>query len=219
MERVKQQAPVEIFKFDDLPNLQIQVANGKLEKLIATTTFKFYIAHNSFAEHFVVRKNLTRPNIGLQFIRHNSVVIGTTQGLIHFTDLTMQAKDSVIEASAKPQPDLIHDNTTIPPLTTKTLTVFVDHPSEWHTAGTVETPVGQITAAESLLISHSMSTVIDKKKAFRIPNTTESPNFIKKNTQIADFFVVTREQSIFIKPVDTEFRKKIPEGDLVLNTK
>ena len=58
-----------------------------------------------------------------------------------------------------------------------------------------------------------MSTLIDRKIAVRVTNTTESPYTIKKNTQIAEFFVVTPEQSKFIKPVDMAILSMIPEGD------
>ena len=77
--------------------------------------------------------------------------------------------------SAKPQPVLIQDNTTVPPMTSKTSTAFVDHPSEWHTTGTV-TPVGKFTDATSLLIFHSISTTIDKKQ--------ESDTLTQRNHQI-----------------------------------
>ena len=129
----------------------------------------------------------------------------------------MQAKNAKIEASAKPQPVLIQDNTTVPLMTTRNITAFVDHPSEWHTTGTV-TPVGKFTQAASLLISQSISTIIEKKTAVRITNTTESPYSIKKNTQIAQFSVVTPEQFKFIRPVDTAIRSIIPEGDPGLTT-
>ena len=126
-------------------------------------------------------KKLLAPIKGLHSMRHNSVVIHTTQGLIQFPHLTMQAKNAAIETSAKPQPVLVQDHTTVPPMTTKTITAFVDYPSEWHTTGTV-TPVGKITEAVSLLISYWISTLIDKKTAVSNTNTTESPYFIKKNT-------------------------------------
>ena len=74
-------------------------------------------------------KKLTGPIRGLHFKRHNSVVIDTTHGLIHFPHLTMQAKNAAIETSAKPQPVLIQDNTTLPRMMTKTIKAFVDHPS------------------------------------------------------------------------------------------
>ena len=145
-------------------------------------------------------------------MKHNSVVIDTTHGLIHFPHLTMQVKSASSQASAKPQHVLIHDSITIPQMTTKTITTFADHSSEWNTTGTV-TPVEKFTKAASLIISHSMSTISDRKLAVRVTNITESPYTINKNTQIAEFSVVTPEQSKFIKPVDMAFLSMIPEGD------
>ena len=212
LDRIKQQAPSNILKIDEPPNFQIEVANGLLGKPVATTTLKIDIGDHIFAEFFVVMENLTGPIIGLHFMKHNSVVIDTTHCLIHFQHLTMQVKTALSQTSAKPQPVLIHDNITIPQMTTKTFTAFVDHVSEWNTTGTV-TPVEKFTEAVSLIISHSMSTIIDRKTAVRVTNTTESPYTINKNAQIAEFSVVTPEQSKFIKPVDTAILSMIPEGD------
>ena len=219
LDRIKQQSPPNILKIDDPPNFQIQVAKGQLEKPTATATLKFDIGDHTFAEHFVVMKNQTAPItiIGLHFMRHNSVVIDTTHGLIHFPHLTMQVKSALHQTSVKPQAVLIHDNTTIPQMTTKTIIAFVDHNSEWNTTGTVS-PMEKITETASLIISHSMSTIIDKKIAVRVTNTTESPYTINKNTQIAEFSVVTPEQSKFIKPVDMAILSIIPEGDSDLIT-
>ena len=210
--RIKQQSPSNTLKIDDPPNFQIQVANGQLQKPTATATLKFGIGDHIFVEHFVVMENLTGPIIGLHFMRHNSVVIDTTYGLIHFPHLTMKVKIALNQTSTKPQAVFIHDNITIPQMTTKTITPFVDHVSEWKTTGTV-TPVEKFTETASLIISHSMSTIIDRKIAVRVTNTTESPYTINKNTQIAEFAVVTLEQSKFIKPVDMAILSMIPEGD------
>ena len=212
LDRIQQQAPSNILKIDDPPNFQIQVANGQLEKPTATAPLKIDIGDHIFAEHFVVMKNLTGPNIGLHFVKHNCVVLDTTHGLIHFPHLTMQVKSASSQAKANLQPVLIQDSITIPQMTTKTITAFVDHSSEWNTKGTV-TPVERFTEAASLIISHSMSTIIDRKIAVRVTNTTGSPYTINKNTQIAEFSVVTPEQSKFIKPVDMAIISMIPEGD------
>ena len=191
LDRIKQESPSNILKIDDPPNFQIQVANGQLEK------------------PNVVMKNLTGPIIGLHFMRHNSVVIDTTHGLLHSPHLTMQVKSALSQTSAKLQALLIHDNITIPQMTTKTITAFVDHVSEWNTTGTV-TPVEKFTETASLIKSHSIT---DTKIAVRVTITTETPYTINKNTQIAEFSVVTPEQSKFIKPVDTAILSMIPEGD------
>ena len=80
------------------------------------------------------------------------------------------------------------------------------------------TPVGKVTEAARLIVSHSISTIIDRKRAVRVNNTTESPHTINKNTQIADFSVVNPEQSKFIKTVDTAILSMIPKGDADLIT-
>ena len=212
LETIKQKAPNNNLKIDEPPNFQIQVANGQLEKPLSTATLKFEIGDITFAEHFVVMKKLTGPIIGLHFMRNNSVVIDTTHGLIHFPHLTMQVKTASSEATTKSQPVIIDEARTLPPATTKTITAFIDHPSKWNTTGTV-TPLEKFTETASLLISHSMSTIIDKRKAVRVTNTTESSYLIKKHTQIADFSVVSPEQSKHIKPVDMAILSMIPQSD------
>ena len=97
-------------------------------------------------------------------------------------------------------------------MTTKTVTAFVDHLSEWNLTGTV-TPVKKFTETASLNIFHSRSTIIDRKIAVRVTNTMETPYTINNNTQIAEFSVVTPQQSKFIKPVDLAILSMTPEGD------
>ena len=86
LDTIKQNAPY----IDHPPNFQIQVANGQLEKALATATLKLENGDSILAEHFVVMRKLTGPIIGLHFMRNNSVVIDTTHGLIYFSHLTMQ---------------------------------------------------------------------------------------------------------------------------------
>ena len=216
LDRIQQQASASIFKIDDSPNFQVQVANGQLGKPMATATLKFVIGDNNFAEHFV-KMNLTGPIKGLHFMRHNTVVIDTRHGFIQFPHLTLQAKNAAIETSVKPQAVLIHHSTTVPPWTTKTIAAFVDLPTEWHKTGAV-IPVGMFTEAASLLISHSISTISDKKTAVRITSIAKLADLIKKNKQNPEFSVVTPEQSKLLRPVDTAILNIIPEGDLDLTT-
>ena len=212
LDTIKQKAPNIVLKIDDPPNFPIQVANGQLEKPLSTATLKFEIGDNTFAEHFVVMKKLTGPIIELHFLRNNSVVIDTTHGLIHFPHLTMQAGTASSETTTKPQPVITDEALTIPPTMTKTITAFIDHPSQWNTTSTV-TPLEKFTETASLLIYHSMPTIIDKRRAVRVTNTTESPYLIKEHTQIAEFSVVTPEQSKYIKPVDMAILSMILQGD------
>ena len=82
-------------------------------------------------------KKLTGPIFGLPFMRNNSVDIDTTHGLKDFSHLTMQVKTASSETTTKPQPVITDEALTIPPLRTKTITVFIDHLSKWNTTGTV----------------------------------------------------------------------------------
>ena len=95
-------------------------------------------------------------------------------------------------------------------MTTETNTAFINHSTEWITTGTVN-PLEKFREAASLRVSHSMSTLFDKNFAVRLTNTTESPYTIRKNTDIAEFSVVTPEQSKFMKPVDTAILSLFPE--------
>ena len=124
----------------------------------------------------------------------------------------MQLKTPSNETTTKPQPVITDEVLTIPARTTKTITAFIDHPSKCNKTGTV-TPLEKFTETASLLISHSMSTITDKRIAVRVTNTTESPFLIKKHTQIAEFSVVTPEQSKHIKPVDMAILSMIPQHD------
>ena len=75
------------------------------------------------------------------------------------------------------------------------------------------TPLEKFTETASLLISHSISTIIDKKLAVRVTNTTETTYLVKKHAQLAKFSVLTPEQAKFIKPVDMAILSMIPTGD------
>ena len=121
------------------------------------------------------------------------------------------------EISAKPQTVLSGDTLTLTPGTSKTITAIVGHPPKWNTTGTV-TLLDKLTDTASLLISYSMSTIIDSKVAVRVTNTTESPYSTKRNTQIAEFFVINPEQFKFIRPVDTVTLSMIPDRDPDLTT-
>ena len=63
-----------------------------------------------------------------------------------------------------------------------------------------------------------MSTIIDKRITVRVAATTESPYLIKKNTQIAEFSIITLEQSKHIKAVDKATLSMIPRSDPDLTT-
>ena len=50
LDTIKQKTPKIILKIDDPPNFQMQVANGQLEKPLATVTLEFETGDNFFDE-------------------------------------------------------------------------------------------------------------------------------------------------------------------------
>ena len=175
VDEINQQAPNIILKSDDNPNFQIQVANGHVEKPLSTATPKFDIWDKAFAEHFVVMKKCTRPIIGFHFMKHNSVVIDTTQCLIHFIYLTKQVKSSASEKSVKLRGDFNGETLTELPMIKKTNTASVDHPCEGNKAGILIWLEKFTVVVSDLLIFHSLSTIIDKKVAITVTSTTDWP--------------------------------------------
>ena len=180
LEKIKQKAPNNILKIDDPPSFHIQVANGQLEKPLSRATLNIEIGDKSFAEHFVVMQKLTGPINGLHFMKNNSVVNDTTHGLIHFPHLTMQVKTTSSKTTNKPQPIITDEALIIPPTTTRTIRAFTDHPSKWRTRGIV-TPLEKFTETASLLISYSLSTIIDKRKQSEWPKP-QNHHISSKNT-------------------------------------
>ena len=145
-------------------------------------------------------------------MKNNSVVIDMTYGLICFLQLTMQVKDAANGTSAKPKFVFTYNTRTKSPRTMKTITTFIDHPSEWKKTDTVKI-LEKLTNTSALMISHSILTEIGKKLVVGVTNTTESAHSIRKNTQNSEFSVVTPAQSIFIRPVDTAILSVPPKSD------
>ena len=213
MFRIKQRTPIILLKIKNPLKFWIQVANGQLEKPIATTTLNFDIGDGTFAEHFVEAKKPTRPINRLPF----SVIIDTTNGFSHFSQFTMQVKSANSVKKAKSPPVLSDNNLNILPMTTKTITAFVDHPS-FETQRLLWFHYKKITETAVLPNSFSMSAITDKKLPMKVTNTTKLSDTVRKKTEITEFSVVTLEQSQLNKQVDTAILSMIPQGYSELTT-
>ena len=102
-------------------------------------------------------------------MRHNSVFVDTTHGLINFPHWAIHGKIAETEMSEKPQPVIVVTALTIPTSTSKTITAFVDHPSERNATG-ILTPLGKITERARVLMSCSMSPKNHRRTAARVTN-------------------------------------------------
>ena len=130
LDTMKQKVAHNSLKVDDLHNFQIQVANGQSEKPLERATLEFETRDNFFAQHLLMMMKKTGPLIELHFMRNNSVFIDTTHGVIQFPHLTMQFETASSETTAKLQLVILDNALALPVMTTETITVFADHPSE-----------------------------------------------------------------------------------------
>ena len=94
----KYQVHTNTFIFGGPPRFQTQVTNGQQEKLTATATPESDIGR----DYLGVLKKLTGPLSRLHFRRHNSLVNHSTNGRVHFPQLTMPVKWAKNEISADP---------------------------------------------------------------------------------------------------------------------
>ena len=63
LDRIQQKASNNLLKIDDPTNFQIQVANGQLDKPLATTTLEFETGDKIVVGNIVVMKKLTAINM------------------------------------------------------------------------------------------------------------------------------------------------------------
>ena len=217
LDRIKQQAPANIFKTVGPPVFQIHVANAQIEKPISTATPNFDIEDNTFAEHFVLMRNLKRVHFRIALYETQQCGLWH-QTLSHPSPTPHRASQKCCNWKKRQTPTCPypgqHNSTADDNKNSYSICwppIGMQQHVLWHT--TVK-----FTEAKSLLNFHSIATRVDWKTAVRITNTTESLNLNKKNTQIAEFSVVTPEQSKFIRPLDTAFLSITAEGDPDLTT-
>ena len=90
LNKIKLIANEAIKDISPLRNLQIMVANGKLEVLIGTVLLEFEVADYMLRENFIIMKNLPIPHLG--FLRKNNASFDVTQGILTFPYLSMLLK-------------------------------------------------------------------------------------------------------------------------------
>ena len=126
---------------------------------------------------------LRGPLIGLNFMRNNSVAIDTTHDLQTFFTFDNANQTASNWPNSKPSFVFTDNALAIPPRTTKIVTAFVKHPSEWSTTCTV-TALENFTETVSLLISYPMPTLFEEEVAVRVTNKAKSTCSHKKITKL-----------------------------------
>ena len=181
------------------PEFQNMVANGQLEAAIATVEVQFEVGDITFREKFIVMKNLTSPLIGLLFLQRNGTILDMRQGILNFPFFSMQLKNENRTDPNVIEPILNPAETRLQP--GKRTTIWVK--SQIYTvneATKIIQPSPLQENDEDLLICPALSSTQNSKHIVQISNFLDHPYTLKKGTHIANFSILTPEQTKHIRP-------------------
>ena len=183
------------------PEFQIMVANGKLEAPIATAELQFEVGDITFREKFIVMTNLTSPLIGLLLLHCNSTILDMRQGILNFPFFSMQlmnedrAYPNIIEPILNPAETLLQPG--------KRTTIWVKSQIYTDTEATgIIQPSPLLKNDENLLICPALSSTQNNIHMVQISNFLDHSYTLKKGTHIANFSILTPEQTKHIRPVN-----------------
>ena len=145
--------------------------------------------------------NLTSPLIGLLFLQRNSTILDMRQGILNFPFFSMQLKNEDRTYPNVIEPILNPVETTLQPGMRTTIWVKSQIYTDNEATGIIQ-PSPLLENDEDLLICPALSSTQNKKHMVQISNFPDHPYTIKKGTHIANFSILTHEQTKHIRPVN-----------------
>ena len=183
------------------PEFQIMVANGQLKAPVATVELQFEVGDITFREKFIVMTNLTSPLIGLLFLQRNSTILDMRQGIMNFPFFSMQLKNEYRTYPNVIEPILNPAETILEPGKRTTFWVKSQIYTDNEAPGILQSSPF-LENDEDLLIFPALSSTQNNKHVVQINNFLDHPYTLKKGTPIANFSILTPEQTKHIRPVN-----------------
>ena len=201
LRRIRLLAPHTIINEGPPPEFHIMVANGQLKAPIATVEMQFEVCDITFREKFIVMTNLTSPLIGFLFLQRNSTILDMRQGILNFPFFSMQLKKegrtypNVIEPIPNPVDTILQPG--------KRTTIWLkSHIYTENEATGIIQPSSLLENDEDLLICPAISSTQNNKHMVQTNNFLDHPYTPKKGSHMANFSILTAEQTKHISPVD-----------------
>ena len=201
LRKIRLLAPHTIINEGPPPEFQIMVANGQLEAPIATVELQFEVGDSTFREKLIVMTNLTSPLIGLLFLQRNSTILGMRQGILNFPFFSMQLKNEDRTYPNVIEPILNPVETILQPGKRTTIWVKSQIYPDNEATGLIQ-PSPLLENDEDLLICPTLSSTQNNKHMVQISTFLYHSYTPKKGTHIADFSILTLEQTKHILPVN-----------------
>ena len=201
LRKIRLMAPHTILHEGPQPEFQIMVANRHLEAHIATVELQFEVGDITFREKFIVMTNLTSPLMGLLFLQRNSTILDIRQGILNFPFFSMQLKNEDRTCPNVIQPRLNPAETILQTVKRTTIwlksQIFTDNEA----TGIIQ-PSPLLENYEDLLICPTSSSTQNRKHMVQTRIFLDHPYTIKKGLHLANFSILTPEQTKHIRPVD-----------------
>ena len=201
LRKIRLLAPHTILNEGTSPEFQFMVVNGQLGAPIATVELQFEVGDITFGEKFIVMTNLTSHLIGLLFLQCNSTILDMRQGILNFPFFLLQLKNeertypNVIEPILSPVDNILQPG--------KRTTIWVK--SQFFTdneATEIIQPLPFLENDEDLLICPAILSTQNNKRLVQISNYLNHPHTLKKGTHMANFSILTPEQTKHIRAVN-----------------
>ena len=177
------------------------VANGQLEAPIATVEMQLEVGDITFREKFIVVTNLTSPLIGLLLLRRKSTILDMRQGILNFPFFSMQLKNEDRTYPNVIEPILNPVETTLQPGKRTTIWVKSQMYTDNEATGIIQ-PSPLLENDEDFLICPALSSTQNNKHMVQNSNFLDHPYTLKKVMHIANFSILTLEQTKHIRPVN-----------------
>ena len=201
LRKIRLLAPHTILNEGPPPEFQIMVANGQLEAPIVTVELQFEVGDIIFREKFIVMTNLTSPLIGLLSLQRNSTILDMRQGILNFPFFSMQLKNEDQTYPNVIEPKLNPVEITLQPGKRTTIWVKSQIYTDNEATGIIQ-PSPHLENDEDLLICPALSSTQNNKHMVQLSNFLDHPYTLKKGTHIANFSILTPEQTKHIRPVN-----------------
>ena len=201
LRKIRLLAPHTIINEGPPPEFQIMVANGQSEAPIATVELQVAVGDITFREKFIVMTNLTSLLIGLLFLQRNSTILDMRQGILNFPFFSMQLKNEDRTYPNIIEPIINPVDTILQPGKRTTIWVKSQIYTENEATGRIQ-PSPLLETDEDLLICPLLSSTQNITHMVQISNFLDHPYTLKKATHMANFSILTPEQTKHIRPVN-----------------
>ena len=205
LQKIKSVSPDNILKEMDPPAFKLQVANGDIETPTKTVQLQFELGDWTFKETFIVATKMTGPILGLTFL-------DVSQALLHFPHLTYAIAADDNETVSRHHKVTIKNQLTIMPDQCITIEAGINLRTITNTTGIID-PTEQYSGEHQLVVASSLSTVSNSKIEIRVTNTSPKPFTLKKNSNVAEFTILSPQEAKQLHPLNSAALKVLAEDN------